>query len=220
MIDGVIWLKYEAFYSQCKQLGVTKLIDDNVKNADLLCDMLSDDEKICYVTQGRLNGKFGDGIIALTNKRIVFVKKGKTETILHSSIVSFNYEKSFFKGNIILNCNYGSVRFGIMPAQIAKDFYDKLSKVMISPDTYIPEKVLVAPFYSEDNNSAINTKAKAVFGCGFLLIVILAVFLFLVSSCGSSVSSDSKSGSSVVKQSSSSISLSPMEQKNKKCRHE
>ena len=32
MIDGVIWLKYEAFYSQCKQLGVTKLIDDNVKN--------------------------------------------------------------------------------------------------------------------------------------------------------------------------------------------
>lgn len=75
MIDGVIWLKYEAFYSQCKQLGVTKLIDDNVKNADLLCDMLSDDEKICYVTQGILNGKFGDGIIALTNKRIVFVKK-------------------------------------------------------------------------------------------------------------------------------------------------
>ena len=213
MIDGVIWSKYEAFYSQCKQLGVTKLIDDNVKNADLLCDMLSDDEKICYVTQGILNGKFGDGIIALTNKRIVFVKKGKTETILHSSIVSFNYEKSFFKGNIILNCNYGSVRFGIMPAQIAKDFYDKLSKVMTSPDTYIPEKVLVAPFYSEDNNSAINTKAKAVFGCGFLLIVILAVFLFLVSSCGSSVSSDSESGSSVVKQSSSSISLSPMEQK-------
>ncbi|MGM9539150.1 PH domain-containing protein [Anaerovibrio sp.] len=188
-------MKYEVFYSQCKQLGVTKLINANVENADLLYDMLSDDEKICYVTQGILNGKFGDGIIALTNKRIVFVKKGKTETILRSSIVSFNYEKSLFKGDIILNCSYGKVRFGIVPAKIAKDFYDKLSKVMASPDTYIPEKVLVAPSYSEDNNSAINTKAKAVLGCGFLLIVILAGFLFLVSSCGSSVS------------------LSPMEQK-------
>lgn len=52
MIDGVIWLKYEAFYSQCKQLGVTKLIDDNVKNADLLCDMLSDDEKYVMLLKG------------------------------------------------------------------------------------------------------------------------------------------------------------------------
>ncbi len=126
-----------------------------------LHELIDEDEKVDFIVSAILKPNFDDGILCITNKRLLFVyKKIKCESIFYDTIINIESKKGFISSSIHITTNGPDYVFDNIVNSFKNEFLQNLEYRKVNYVPVLPVTEDIQSFIVNPNDLSLNPLEK------------------------------------------------------------